>query len=102
VISNSLRMFTRCHRKYAAYDLSKLAPLGSDDPLSMLLFDASVDLNPHQIVVADVHPLDLPPSFIADLLRAEADLRDKATLNRSIEANNTHSIAARERLERWA
>ena len=45
-------MFTPYHSKYAAYDLTKLAPPGSEDQLSMSLFDASVDLNPHQIEAA--------------------------------------------------
>lgn len=53
-------------------------------------------------VDAYVHPVELPQSLISDRLQAEADLHVKATLNRSLEANSKHFIAARERLERWA
>ena len=38
--------------KYFAFDLTKRAPSGAADQLSMSLFDASVDLNPHQIEAA--------------------------------------------------
>lgn len=38
--------------KYYAYDLTRQAPPGASDQLSMSLFDASVDLNPHQIEAA--------------------------------------------------
>ena len=37
--------------KYFAYDLTRVSP-GSPDRLSMSLFDAAVDLNPHQIEAA--------------------------------------------------
>nr|WP_201152790.1 hypothetical protein [Rhodothalassium salexigens] len=40
------------HAKYFAYDLTRQAPPGAADQLSMSLFDASVDLNPHQIEAA--------------------------------------------------
>lgn len=39
------------HARYFAYDLTRRAPNGMDR-LSMSLFDASVDLNPHQIEAA--------------------------------------------------
>jgi superfamily II DNA/RNA helicase len=42
---------TAHHAKYYAYDLTRKAPSGIDR-LSMSLFDASVDLNPHQIDAA--------------------------------------------------
>jgi superfamily II DNA or RNA helicase len=45
-------MATGYHSKYIAYDLTKQAPPGDADQLSMSLFDASVDLNPHQIEAA--------------------------------------------------
>ena len=35
-------------------------------------------------------------------MQAEAEQHVKATLNRSLEANNKHFAVARERLERWA
>lgn len=43
---------TAHHAKYYAYDLTRQAPPGAIDQLSMSLFDASVDLNPHQIEAA--------------------------------------------------
>ena len=45
-------MITAYHAKYYAYDLTRQAPPGAADQLSMSLFDASVDLNPHQIEAA--------------------------------------------------
>ena len=42
---------TPYHAKYFAHDLTRRAPAGMDR-LSMSLFDASVDLNPHQIEAA--------------------------------------------------
>lgn len=45
-------MITPFHAKYFAYDLTRQAPPGAADQLSMSLFDASVDLNPHQIEAA--------------------------------------------------
>jgi superfamily II DNA or RNA helicase len=53
-------------------------------------------------VGADVHPIDLPAPASTDRLQAEAEQHVKATLNRSLDANNKHFAAARERLERWA
>src|SRR5919106_2498852 len=45
-------MVTAFHAKYFAHDLTRQAPPGAVDQLSMSLFDASVDLNPHQIEAA--------------------------------------------------
>jgi hypothetical protein len=45
-------MITQFHAKYFAHDLTRQAPPGAADQLSMSLFDASVDLNPHQIEAA--------------------------------------------------
>jgi ERCC4-related helicase len=45
-------MITNYHAKYFAYDLTRRAPAGAAEQLSMALFDASVDLNPHQIEAA--------------------------------------------------
>jgi hypothetical protein len=53
-------------------------------------------------VSADVHPNDMPDHSIINRLQAEADQHVKATLNRSLDANNKHFAAARDRLERWA
>ncbi len=44
-------MITNFHAKYYAYDLTRRAASGLDR-LSMSLFDAAVDLNPHQIEAA--------------------------------------------------
>src|SRR3954468_15064904 len=43
---------TPYHAKYYAHDLTRRAPAGGLDRLSMSLFDACVDLNPHQIEAA--------------------------------------------------
>lgn len=71
-------MFTPYHCKYIAHDLTKLAPPGSEDQLSMSLFDASVDLNPHQIEAA-MFALQSP-------LVEGAILADEVGLGKTIEA----------------
>ena len=71
-------MFTEYHSKYIAHDLTKLAPPGSDDQLSMSLFDASVDLNPHQIEAA-MFALQSP-------LAEGVILADEVGLGKTIEA----------------
>ena len=43
---------TAYHAKYFAHDITRQAPHGVVDQLSMSLFDAFVDLNPHQIEAA--------------------------------------------------
>ena len=48
-------MSTSYHAKYYAHELTRLAPSNGVDRLSMSLFDACVDLNPHQIEVLDRH-----------------------------------------------
>lgn len=45
-------MFTRYHAKYFAHELSKRSPSNSLDKFSASLFDAQVDLNPHQVEAA--------------------------------------------------
>jgi len=45
-------MSTAYHAKYFAHDLTRQAQPGGVDSLSMALFDACVDLNPHQIEAA--------------------------------------------------
>jgi superfamily II DNA or RNA helicase len=45
-------MITDYHAKYYAHDLTKRVPAGAAEQLSIALFDASVDLNPHQIEAA--------------------------------------------------
>lgn len=45
-------MSTAYHARYFAYELTRQRPANSVDRLSMSLFDASVDLNPHQIDAA--------------------------------------------------
>lgn len=43
---------TDYHAKLFAYQITRQSPSGAEDNLSMSLFDASVDLNPHQIEAA--------------------------------------------------
>ncbi|MAT13989.1 MAG: ATP-dependent helicase [Planctomyces sp.] len=45
-------MSTQFHAKYFAHELTRQARTGGVDRLSMALFDACVDLNPHQIEAA--------------------------------------------------
>src|ERR1700688_942567 len=45
-------MTTAFHACYFAYELTRRRPAAAADRLSMSLFDASVDLNPHQIEAA--------------------------------------------------
>ena len=71
-------MLTPYHSKYLAHDLTKLAPPGAEDQLSMSLFDASVDLNPHQIEAA-MFALQSP-------LVEGAILADEVGLGKTIEA----------------
>ncbi|MBW0365864.1 SNF2-related protein [Ensifer adhaerens] len=71
-------MSTNYHSKYIAHDLTKLAPPGAKDQLSMSLFDASVDLNPHQIEAA-TFALQSP-------LAEGAILADEVGLGKTIEA----------------
>ena len=53
-------------------------------------------------VAATVHDTAALPPGLATRLDAEADQHVRATLNRSLEANNKHFAIARERLEQWA
>src|SRR5947207_6785390 len=45
-------MNTAYHARYFAHELTRRRPAADVDRLSMSLFDASVDLNPHQIEAA--------------------------------------------------
>ena len=45
-------MTTPYHARYFAHELTRLHRSGGADRLSMALFDACVDLNPHQIDAA--------------------------------------------------
>ena len=65
------------HAKYFAYDLTRLATSGMDR-LSMALFDAAVDLNPHQIE-ASLFALQSP-------LSNGVILADEVGLGKTIEA----------------
>ena len=51
MVSPDVISLTPHHAKYYAHDLTRRAASGMDR-LSMALFDASVDLNPHQIEAA--------------------------------------------------
>ena len=71
-------MITAYHARYFAYDLTRQAPRGDLRSLSMSLFDASVDLNPHQIEAA-LFALKSP-------LTKGALLADEVGLGKTIEA----------------
>ena len=68
---------TAYHAKYFAHDLTRRS-VGSIDRLSMALFDASVDLNPHQIEAA-LFALESP-------LSKGVILADEVGLGKTIEA----------------
>ena len=70
-------MLTPHHAKYFAHDLTRRAA-GGLDRLSMSLFDAAVDLNPHQIEAA-LFALRSP-------LSKDAVLADEVGLGKTIEA----------------
>ena len=70
-------MLTQYHGKYIAYDLTRKTG-GEIDRLSMSLFDASVDLNPHQIEAA-LFAIQSP-------LSKGAILADEVGLGKTIEA----------------
>ena len=72
-----LSMLTPYHAKYFAHDLTRRAVSGMDR-LSMSLFDASVDLNPHQIEAA-LFALQSP-------LSKGVILADEVGLGKTIEA----------------
>lgn len=71
-------MPTAYHAKYFAYDLTRQAPSSDPGRLSMSLFDATVDLNPHQIEAA-LFALNSP-------LSKGAILADEVGLGKTIEA----------------
>lgn len=68
---------TPCHAKYFAHDLTRRAAIGMER-LSMSLFDAAVDLNPHQIEAA-LFALQSP-------LSKGVILADEVGLGKTIEA----------------
>ena len=68
---------TAYHAKYFAHDLTRRS-VGGIDRLSMALFDASVDLNPHQIEAA-LFALESP-------LSKGVILADEVGLGKTIEA----------------
>ena len=70
-------MLTPHHAKYYAHDLTRRAPFGMDR-LSTALFDAAVDLNPHQIEAA-LFALQSP-------LSQGVILADEVGLGKTIEA----------------
>lgn len=71
-------MITKYHAKFFAYEITRMAPAGSGDQLSMALFDAAVDLNPHQIEAA-MFALQSP-------LTEGVILADEVGLGKTIEA----------------
>ena len=94
-------MPTAYHAKYFAHDLTRQAPSSDPGRLSMSLFDATVDLNPHQIEAA-LFALNSPLSKGAIRLQQEATRHAQATISRSLEANNSYFNEARDRLDKWA
>ncbi len=48
-MAEGIQGITPHHAKYFAWELTRRRAASEDDRLSQTLFDASVDLNPHQI-----------------------------------------------------
>lgn len=71
-------MFTNYHAKYYAYELTRQSATDDVDRLSQSLFDATVDLNPHQINAA-LFALNNP-------LNKGVILADEVGLGKTIEA----------------
>ena len=72
-------MITDYHAKYYAYELTRQCTGGDVDRLSQSLFDATVDLNPHQINAA-LFALNNP-------LNKGVILADEVGLGKAIEAS---------------
>ena len=71
-------MTTPYHAKYFAYELTRQHAPGSDDRLSMALFDACVNLTPHQI--------DAAAFALRNPLSKGVVLADEVGLGKTIEA----------------
>ena len=56
-MAEGIQGITPYHAKYFAWELTRRRAASEDDRLSQSLFDASVDLNPHQIDAALVQCL---------------------------------------------
>jgi hypothetical protein len=69
---------TAYHAKYFAHELTRRRPSGADDRLSQSLFDAAVDLNPHQI--------DAAGFALRSPLSSGVILADEVGLGKTIEA----------------
>ena len=72
------RMTTPYHARYFAYELTRRHRCGEGDRLSMALFDACVDLNPHQI--------DAAAFALRNPLSKGVVLADEVGLGKTIEA----------------
>jgi hypothetical protein len=78
-VSNSAQSISAFHAKYFAWELSRKRSSSEEDRLSQSLFDASVDLNPHQIDAA-LFALQNP-------LSQGVMLADEVGLGKTIEAS---------------
>ena len=77
-MADSINGITPYHAKYFAWELTCRRAASEDDRLSQALFDASVDLNPHQIDAA-LFALNNP-------LSKGVVLADEVGLGKTIEA----------------
>ena len=75
-------MTTPYHARYFAHELTRQHGPGGDDRLSMALFDACVDLNPHQI--------DAAAFALRNPLSKGVLLADEVGLGKTIEAGLVH------------
>lgn len=70
---------TAYHAKYVAHDLTKQAPPGAEDQLSMSLFDTSVDIKP-----ASDRSRNVRPAIAAVRMHNPIDKHIKFTLRKQV------------------
>jgi len=76
--TGATRVSTAYHARYFAYELTRQRPSNAEDRLSQSLFDAAVDLNPHQI--------DAARFGLQSPLSSGVILADEVGLGKTIEA----------------
>ena len=90
-------MTTPYHAKYFAHELTRQAQPGGADRLSMALFDACVDLNPHQIDAAgrsDHHERAIDPAIRHHDLPAEDYVLQKFSIEEEASLAGSDSLLA--------
>ncbi len=76
-------MITDCHAKYFAHELSKRHSVADAEKLAGTLFDAQVDLNPHQVEAA-LKDLDEQIKALKKEICQTGNLPDKLALQKKM------------------